>query len=73
MTSITIHNLDDGLKQRLRLRAAEHGRSIVRRGVRDFAPRAGGTRSTDQSCHSDPLADRRVWRREVDGPWTGGG
>lgn len=28
MASITIHNLDDGLKQRLRLRAAEHGRSI---------------------------------------------
>lgn len=28
MASITIRNLDDGLKQRLRLRAAEHGRSI---------------------------------------------
>ena len=28
MTSITIRNLDDALKRRLRLRAAEHNRSI---------------------------------------------
>lgn len=28
MASITIRNLDDGLKQRLRLRAATHGRSM---------------------------------------------
>ncbi len=28
MASITIRNLDDDLKQRLRLRAAEHGRSM---------------------------------------------
>lgn len=28
MTSITIRNLDDGLKRRLRVRAAEHGRSM---------------------------------------------
>ena len=28
MASITIRNLDDGLKQRLRVRAAEHGRSM---------------------------------------------
>lgn len=28
MVSITIRNLDDGLKRRLRIRAAEHGRSM---------------------------------------------
>ncbi|SCB58177.1 Plasmid stability protein [Rhizobium aethiopicum] len=28
MASMTIRNLDDGLKQRLRLRAATHGRSM---------------------------------------------
>lgn len=28
MTSITIRNLDDGLKRRLRVRAAEHNRSM---------------------------------------------
>jgi antitoxin FitA len=29
MASITIRNLDDGLKARLRIRAAEHGRSMA--------------------------------------------
>ena len=28
MASITIRNLDDGVKTRLRIRAAEHGRSM---------------------------------------------
>jgi plasmid stability protein len=28
MASITIRNLDDGLKRRLRVRAADHGRSM---------------------------------------------
>ena len=28
MASITIRHLDDGLKRRLRIRAAEHGRSM---------------------------------------------
>jgi plasmid stability protein len=28
MASITIRDLDDGLKRRLRIRAAEHGRSM---------------------------------------------
>jgi len=28
MASITIRNLDEGIKQRLRIRAAEHGRSM---------------------------------------------
>ena len=45
MASITIRNLDDGLKRRLRVRAAENGRSmeeeardILRRTVGEAAP-----------------------------------
>ncbi len=41
MASITIRNLDDGLKRRLRLRAAEHGRSMEEE-VRDILRRAVG-------------------------------
>ena len=47
MASITIRNLDDAVKQRLRMRAAEHGRSmeeeardILRRAVGRTAPSA---------------------------------
>jgi antitoxin FitA len=46
MASITIRNLDDDIKQRLRIRAAEHGRSmeeeardILRRVMSDTTPR----------------------------------
>ncbi|TVR95424.1 MAG: plasmid stabilization protein [Rhodospirillales bacterium] len=45
MASITIRNLDEDLKRRLRIRAAEHGRSmedeardILRRSVSTTAP-----------------------------------
>ena len=45
MDSITIRNLDDDIKQRLRVRAAEHGRSmeeeardILRRVMSEGAP-----------------------------------
>ncbi len=45
MASITIRNLDDDIKQRLRVRAAEHGRSmeeeareILRRVMSESAP-----------------------------------
>jgi plasmid stability protein len=45
MASITIRNFDDDIKQRLRLRAAEHGRSmeeeardILRRAMTENAP-----------------------------------
>lgn len=44
MASITIRNLDDSLKRRLRIRAAEHGRSmeeeareILRRAIGETA------------------------------------
>ncbi len=45
MSSITIRNLDEGLKKRLRIRAAEHGRSmeeevreILRQAMAERAP-----------------------------------
>ncbi len=38
MASITIRNLDDGIKQRLRVRAAENGRSMEEE-VRDILRR----------------------------------
>ena len=41
MASITIRNLDDGLKRRLRIRAAENGRSMEDE-ARDILRRAVG-------------------------------
>ena len=41
MASITIRNLDDAVKQRLRMRAAEHGRSMEEE-VRDILRQAVG-------------------------------
>ena len=41
MASITIRNLDDDLKRRLRVRAAEHGRSMEAE-VRDILRQAVG-------------------------------
>ncbi len=41
MASITIGNLDDGLKRRLRVRAAENGRSMEEE-ARDILRRAVG-------------------------------
>lgn len=42
MASITIRNLDDGVKQRLRVRAAEHGRSMEEE-AREILREAVGT------------------------------
>ncbi len=41
MASITIRNLDDGLKRRLRVRAAENGRSIEEEARATLRVRAG--------------------------------
>ena len=45
MASITIRQLDDGVKQRLRIRAAEHGRSMEEE-VREILRTAVGDGST---------------------------
>ena len=41
MATMTIHNLDDGLKLRLRVRAAMHGRSMEEE-AREILRQAGG-------------------------------
>ena len=55
MASITIRNLDDDLKRRLRVRAAEHGRSMEAE-VRDILRQAVGHLSAPgnlgQSIHA---------------------
>lgn len=45
MASITIRNLDDDIKQRLRVRAAEHGRSMEEE-ARDILRRVMGDAET---------------------------
>ena len=55
MASITIRNLDDDVKTRLRVRAAEHQRSMeeeVRIILRDTVKRPRGTRSLADIAHS---------------------
>lgn len=53
MTSITIRNLDDGLKRRLRLRAAAHDRSMEEE-ARDILRCA----LAEEPVPGDNLADR---------------
>ena len=62
MASITVRNLDDGLKRRLRIRAAENGRSmeqeareILKQALEDEAApvRNLGTPFTPASHHSE--------------------
>lgn len=53
MTSITIRNLDDGLKRRLRMRAAEHNRSMEEE-ARDILRCA----LSEETGPTDNLADR---------------
>jgi plasmid stability protein len=54
MASITIRNLDDDLKRRLRVRAAEHGRSMeaeVRQILRQAVGEPGAPKDLGQSIH----------------------
>ena len=48
MASITIRNLDDGIKRRLKLRAADHGRSMEEE-ARDILRQAVGRASTSDN------------------------
>ena len=55
MGSITIRNLDDDVKRRLRVRAAEHGRSMeeeAREILRQVVTRPIPLRDLGQSIHS---------------------
>lgn len=54
MASITIRNLEDETKQRLRLRATEHGRSMeeeAREILREAVGRPGPPRNLGQAIH----------------------
>lgn len=54
MASITIRNLDDDIKRRLRVRAAEHGRSMeeeARDILRQVVGQPGAPRNLGQSIH----------------------
>ena len=55
MASITIRNLDDDLKRRLRVRAAEHGCSMeaeVREILRQAVGHLSAPRNLGQSIHA---------------------
>jgi antitoxin FitA len=55
MGSITIRNLDDDVKRRLRVRAAEHGRSMeeeAREILRQVVTRRTPLRDLGQSIHA---------------------
>ncbi len=55
MASITIRNLDDDIKRRLRVRAAEHGRSMeeeARDILRQVVGRPAAPRNLGQSIHA---------------------
>lgn len=55
MANITIRNLDDNVRTRLRIRAAEHNRSMeeeVRIILRDAVTRTGSTRNLAEIAHS---------------------
>ncbi|WP_309665860.1 FitA-like ribbon-helix-helix domain-containing protein [Tabrizicola sp.] len=74
MASITIRNLDDDLKRRLRVRAAEHGRSMeaeVREILRQAVGHLSAPRNLGQLIHARfaatggvdlPTATRRPMR-----------
>lgn len=52
MASITIRNLDDDIKRRLRVRAAEHGRSMEEEAREILRDVVGDTRPPLNLAHS---------------------
>lgn len=55
MASITIRNLDDDVKRRLRVRAAEHGRSMeeeARDILRQVVGQPGAPRNLGKAIHA---------------------
>jgi len=71
MASITIRNLDDDIKQRLRVRAAEHGRSmeeeareILRRVMGESAPPRNLAAAIRARLAASALADLELPARE---------
>ena len=73
MASITVRNLEEGLKRRLRIRAAENGRSMEEE-ARDILRTAlyHQTSSPDGSgeCHSCQICTSRRGRAGNPSPFT---
>ena len=57
MASITVRNLDDGLKRRLRIRAAEHGKSMEQE-ARDILRAALDHESSQGTDLASAIRDR---------------
>lgn len=68
MASITIRNLDDDVKRRLRVRAAEHGRSMEEE-ARDILRQVVGSPSTPHNL-GRAIHDRFAALGGVDLPQT---
>ena len=63
MASITIRNLDDDVKRRLRVRAAEHGRSMeeeARDILRQVVGQPNAPRNLGQAIHARFAAVDRI-------------
>ena len=67
MASITVRNLDDGLKRRLRVRAAENGKSmeqevrdILRAALDEEAPRGRDLDCDSRSAESEYQSGREL-------------
>ena len=69
MASITVRNLDDGLKRRLRIRAAENGRSMEQEAREILRAGAGcGGGANQKPRNGDPRTIRALRRRGVGHP-----
>ena len=72
MASITIRNLDDGVKTRLRIRAAEHGRSMEEeaRVILRMRSRRRPARTTSPapSARASPPSMGWTWSSRLESP-----
>ena len=62
MASITIRNLEDDVKRRLRIRAAEHGRSMEEEAREILRQVVGQGKARPQPRGRDPGPDRALGR-----------
>ena len=76
-TTLTIRNLDEGVKQRLRLRAASHQTSMEAEARAILAASLAEDHSTENDKRAARLARRKrieavvgIWKGEMDGKTT---
>ncbi|WP_126153575.1 FitA-like ribbon-helix-helix domain-containing protein [Paracoccus haematequi] len=68
MASITIRNLDDDIKRRLRVRAAEHGRSMEEEAREILRDVVGDTRPPMNLAHRLRARAERIGGVDLDLP-----